>query len=250
MPPRSPLARIELIPPSAVALAALSGALTLILCIAGCDRSASSRDAARNARNATASPVRAKPPTAADLSPKQVVQQLHAHRSQGRYRQMCTLLVEERRRPVEALVLAVDELVAAESGLQEAIRRAIGEGSATHFAQRQQVANIIGVLSRDVRVVREQIAGDEAEVTIQVAGRVPLEVVRLERRDGVWQVQTDEPISGLAETLRDLAAVTRRMAGEVERRAFTAEEINHELALRQAPVLRRIAELVDEAENE
>ena len=39
--------------------------------------------------------------------------------------------------------------------------------------------------------------------------------------------------------------MTRRVAGEVERRTYTVDEIDRELTLRQTPVLRRIAELTE-----
>ena len=162
---------------------------------------------------------------------------------------MLTLIAPQYREPIMVLVRAVDELVAAEARLQRAIREVVGEGSATHFRRRQQVVNILGALSRDVEVIYESVTGDTARVTIQVASRIPLETVDLEKHEGRWLVVSDEPIPGLAAELRNLAKATRRVVGELQRRRLTVEGVYKELALRQRPVFERIAKLTEQAEG-
>ncbi|MCB9866383.1 MAG: hypothetical protein H6816_07085 [Phycisphaerales bacterium] len=219
-------------------------AATLALLVAtgpGCTREEPS-----SASATTTSTVSAKAPTVS-RSPSATVKDLHDARWSGQHKAMLALIVPEQRDAVLSLVLAVDQLIAAEDMLQQALRNGIGEGSAERFRQRRQVANIIGPLSRDVEVVGEHIDGDHAEVTIQIAGRVPLERVELVHRDAGWLVQTDDPIPGLADALKDLAAVTRRFAGDVKRSHYDAATAEHELELRQTPVLRRIAQLTADA---
>lgn len=161
----------------------------------------------------------------------------------GRYNDMAELLLPEQREPVLAIVRAVDELIAAEFAFREAVKRRLGEGSASYFARRDQVANILGPLSRDVVVLAEVVEGDSATVSFQVAKRVPVETVEVVRRDGVWYVKTDKPIEGLADALRDLANATRRVSSELEQRNWSRQQIARELDLRHAEVLKRIAEL-------
>jgi hypothetical protein len=198
-------------------------------------------------------PAAAKPPSVssqlAELSPAEVVRAAHAARWSGRQAELLALIVAEQRGAVLELVLAVDQLIAAEDVLQEALRATIGEGSAERFRQRRQVANIIGPFSRDVEIISERSEAEQAEVMIQVAGRVPLERVDLVRPGSNWLIRTDDPIPGLAAALSELAAVTRRFASDVVRGRMKAEALERELALRQTPVLRRVAQLTADAEG-
>ncbi len=161
---------------------------------------------------------------------------------------MQDLIVPDYRTEILELILSVDELVAAELKFQNSVREVVGEGTATYFAHRMQVANIVGPFSRDVEAVSETITGNTARVAIQVAGRVPLEEVALTNLEGKWLVQSDKPIPKLADELRNLARTTRSVADDVVRRHLTAKQAQHELDLRQEPVLKRINDLIDDSE--
>jgi hypothetical protein len=188
----------------------------------------------------------AEPAYAAD-SPAGTVLRLHACRVEGRYAEMLELLTPENREEVRDLVLAVDQLIAAEMTLRRKLVKELGEGSATRFNQRDQVANILGPFSRDIRIVDEKISGDSAEVSLQVAARVPLETVKLVGGDGgAWRVKVDEPIDGLSGEIRNLAKATDKVAAELERRHLSLEEVEKELNLRQAPILKRMALIIDQ----
>ena len=129
--------------------------------------------------------------------------------------------------------------------MQASITKRLGRASARAF-DRSQAANVIGVFSRDVEVLDARVQGDNAVVTIQVADRLPLEEVELVRRDGKWIIRTDPPIAGLAGELRKLADVLVAVARMVDDREMTAAQIKRELDLRQAPIGRRLAVLMDE----
>ena len=95
------------------------------------------------------------------------------------------------------------------------------------------------MFSRDVDLLDERVEGDRAVVTIQVAGRVPLEEVYLVRRDGRWLIQTDPPIPGLPETLDALAQALIDTAHLLDGGKMSAEELQRELSLREASIGRR-----------
>jgi hypothetical protein len=101
-----------------------------------------------------------------------------------------------------------------------------------------------------VEYVTETVSGDTAVVRICVGGRLPLEEVQLVRRDQRWMITTDPPIPGLADELRKLAYALNRVAGDIEHRALTPEQLKDELALRQEPILSRIRDLIEAAKPE
>ena len=158
------------------------------------------------------------------------------------------MVVPERRDAVLDLLLSVDRLTVANRELERAVREHIGAATATVFS-RPGVANIVGVFSRDVDVVSERVESNHAEVTIQVASRVPLEHVALVRRGGVWLIETDPPVPGLSEEIRNLAAALTDVARSVRSRPWTADELASEIKSRERGILRRISELIAEAES-
>ncbi len=157
---------------------------------------------------------------------------------------MLELVTPAQRQEVLKVVLSVDELIGAELLLQEALNTQIGPGSAARFSKRREVSNILGPLSYDVDVISEEIAGDEATVLIQVAGRVPLEPVSLDRQGGAWVIDPGPPVPGLAAQLRRLAEATREVTAEVNGGGMTAQDVYAALSLRQRPALAEIARLL------
>ena len=142
------------------------------------------------------------------------------------------------------LIQSVDRLLAANHTLQAAAGEKFGSASAALF-DLAQVANLIGVFSHDVEVLDERITGDSAVVTIQVAKRVPLQQVRLVRRDGRWLIQTDPPIEGVAAEVRNLADVLVDAVDILAEKSLTLEELRGEVESRQKAVGRRLALLAE-----
>ena len=138
----------------------------------------------------------------------------------------------------------MDRLLWANDVLQAAVTRHFGPATARIF-DRSQAANAIGVFSGDVELLSERITDDVAVVTIQVAGRVPLEEVTLERHEGRWVIQTDPPIAGVGEALRDLAQVLVDTARMLDDRSMSAVDLQRELAAREASVGRQIKALME-----
>ena len=142
----------------------------------------------------------------------------------------------------------MDQLVLDNRVLQQRIRASGAKASAALF-DRSGVANIIGVFSTDIEIITEDLAGDSAVVTIQVADRLPLDRVHLELRDDRWVIQPDPPIAGLAAELRNLGKALRRVAEAVEARDMSLDQIGREMEFWQKPALARIRKLIDDAKR-
>lgn len=231
--------RRVVLPLICVAVAALPA-----VCETGCRRAASP-NAKASAESAPAPDIPAK-----HLGPLDTVRRVHQCRTEGQTATIAEYLCPKQRDAVIDYVLSVDELTSAGKSLKARVNRVVGLGSAGAF-DRTAVADTLGPFSRNVECVSETIDGDIATVRIRVGGRLPLEDVGLVRMDGCWLIRTDPPIPGVSAEMRKLAHVLRRVGDEVEHRKLTAEQIEHELALRQRPILERIDQLVQAAnENE
>ena len=218
----------------------LSLALLVGCLIPGCERSPSAPPEAQVATFA---------PGPEALSPSDVVRRVNEYRCAGRRGLIEECIVPEQRTAVLELVQAIDQLLAANEGLRQAICTHLGTAQAASF-DLSGMANYAGVLSRDVCVIDEQITGDRAEVTIQIAKRVPLDTVELVRRDGRWLIRTENPTPGVAAEVCKLARVLREGARALKDKHWTAEQLRSELSARQAPITRRIAALTAEARNQ
>lgn len=176
------------------------------------------------------------------LSPMETVRRVREHRLSGRLQLLETYLISEQRTPVVELIQSVDRLRWANGVLQAAVTNHLGPATARAF-DRSEAANAIGVFSRDVDLLDERVVADRAVVTIQVAGRVPLEEANLVRREGRWLIQTDPPIPGVAEALNKLAQVLVDTARLLDEGHMSAEELQRELLLREASIGRRLETL-------
>ena len=176
------------------------------------------------------------------LSPIETARLVHQYRVSGQLKRLEPYLLPEQRPHLIELFQSVDQLVSAKQVLKAAVERHLGSATAEVFVK-VGMANILGVFSKDVEILDEQITGDKAVVTIQVAGRVPLERVHFVRHEGRWVVQEDPPILGVAQELRNLADVYVAVARMMDERPMTALQLRQELEMRRAPIERRMAEL-------
>jgi len=186
----------------------------------------------------------AAPTAPQELSPKEVVRSVHESRVAGQLGKLAPHLVPEQRPAIIDLIQAVDELTHADRVLHAAAVERLGSASAQLF-DHSAVADSIGVFSRRVEILREEIQDEHATVDIQVADRVPLQRVPLERIGGEWLIRTDPPIPGLSTQLHKLAEILIDAARGLERHRWTAEQLRAELTRKQTPVLKRIKELTN-----
>jgi len=180
------------------------------------------------------------------LSPMETLARVREYRRAGRPSLVERSIVPEQRSAVSELLYAVDRLEQAGEALNGAVRTHLGLAFAEMFDY-SQVANIVGVFSRDVELIDQRIEGEAAVVTIQVSGRVPLDEVHLLLRDGQWQITTDPSIPGLAGELGKLADFWFDVSRRVEQRQLTASDLRRELDARQASVARRLKALTQNA---
>ena len=214
---------------------------------AGCERT--STDAERRAASSLSDAAGSETTVAAvddiALSPSETLERVRQFRLAGKLSLIDPYLMPEHCGAVIELIQAVDALEWANQVLQAAARKHLGRAVALSI-DHAQVANIIGVFSREVAMIDERVDGDHSIVTIQVAGRVPLDQVELLRRDGRWVIQTDPPIEGLADELGKITHVWGDVARRIEEGKLNAEQLQQGLAAREALITRRIKALTDE----
>lgn len=196
-------------------------------------------DTERHPRRARVATPTAHPST---LGPMETLQLLRKHQPAGDHAGIEPFLLADQRDLVIAQMCAVDRLVDATAVLRARIEERFGLGAAQDFDY-GQVANILGVLSRDVTLLTETVQDARARVTFQVADRVPLESAEMVRRDHRWLLVVD-PIEGVPEEIEKLAAVIAEVADAVRDGAYTVTNLRREIDRRQAPILRRLSELV------
>jgi hypothetical protein len=216
-----------------------SGLLGLLAAgVGACDRGPA---ATPDPDDATAKPVltsRARPARDA----RQTVEQIRRLRADAAVAEMSRHILPDQRNAVVDRLLAVDRMVASHKRLKQAMTDRIGPGAGASIDV-VALANIVGVFSPDVELIDVTTDADEAVVTFCVNEQVPLERVTLVLEDGQWLLQPEPVNEDITVQLRKLGEAADRVKLLVDSKDMSAEEARHELALRQAPILRRIAEL-------
>ncbi len=213
---------------------------SLLIALSACDRSD------RGAADGDSRPTRASRISAASggaLTPSDTVCRVHELRTSGKLEWLGEHLVPEQREHNLDLIHATDRLLSANRVLQAAITEHLGPATAAAF-DRSRTANAIGVFSTEVEVLSQRVEGNRATVTIQVADRVPLENVHLVRDVNRWLIRTDPPIPEVSAQMGKLADVLIRTARRLADERMTAAELVRELESQQAPIGRRLTELL------
>jgi hypothetical protein len=144
-------------------------ALLATLALAGCDRWGPS--------------PHAKLP---DQSPRATLEKLIAARRQALYRDFEPLVVPGRCDELVNTLLAVDEFLSANQLLCNAVRERFTSGLSQSIDQSFLGTNL-GLFSRYVELVSEQIDGDRAVVAFSVDEKLPLQHAELTLMDGQWR---------------------------------------------------------------
>lgn len=202
-------------------------------------------------RKALAGPAKSETPSPgriARLTPMETIRLLRDYRDRGQYSKIEPFIASTQRTAVIAQFRAVERLIAATRLLQNRVKEHLGTAAGQSFARYAQVGNIIGVFSRDVTLLNEQVDGHRARVTFQVADRLPLDSVSMTRERDRWVVNA-EPIDGVPEQLLKLAFMLERFAERVVSERLTQDELHREIDLRQSGVMRRLRKLVSQASS-
>ena len=205
-------------------LAAYAGWLLLS---GACDRQATSPRAASSAS------------VAAPAGLVETYEQLRGDHARGAYQSMRPYIDPQHREDVIDLLVAVDELLAANTGAQEAIRRACPTVAAERF-DLSMVADNLELFSRDARLIRAEEQGDRGTVTVQIADRVPLVHLRFERRQGRWIYLPGQWDAPIIPTVREVAGALNRIAVVVSSGPRAPEDIESEYRFRIGPKLRQV----------
>jgi len=173
------------------------------------------------------------------LTPSQTVRQMSALRTARRYVELRRFIEPERASKVIEFLLAMDELLAANDVVREAVRERLGARPAVGW-DLDVLKDRQGLFSPVIRVVDERVEGSDATVTVQVADRVPLETVRLRRLEGRWTYCPMSEVGELPRALRGLSRALRRVALAVKAGPITEEGIRAEFRVRVLPQLKNI----------
>lgn len=144
------------------------------------------------------------------------------------------------------LLVAVDELMFANAAALEAVKRA-SPGIDVSPYDLSFVQDNLELFSRDVDLVDIRENAEQAEVTVQISGRLPLVRLRFERHEGVWQYLPGPENPEIVRAIRELAKTVQQIEAVVSRSSLTARQIDREYKLRLGRRLKRLAALADTA---
>lgn len=164
-------------------------------------------------------------------SPRAVYEQLRRWHAGHSYLSMMPWIHPSSRDEVVELLVAVDELMLANTSAQVAITQSCSGIDPKAFDM-SEIGNRLDLFSRDAVFVGERIAGDKAVVTVQVAERLPLKQLRFERHEERW-VYVPGPLShALTESIRLLAKGMNRFATVIAKGTCSPEDVNSEFRYR------------------
>jgi hypothetical protein len=156
------------------------------------------------------------PPPPPSPGPRAVLEELIAARASGDQAAIAARVHPDQSAGLVRVVLAVDELLAANTRLMELVRSRIGPGLAASIDQ-GHLADYLDILSRHVELLDERISGDEATVAFVVSGRLPTRRARLVRLDGQWRYDPGEDHPpALPAALREMARGLRQVCTALE----------------------------------
>jgi hypothetical protein len=119
-------------------------------------------------------------------TPLQVVEQLIAARQSGTYQPLNDLIVPEQVHEVVRTLVAVDEFLMENDALCAYVRERFTLGLSQSIDQ-SRWAKQLGVFSKYVEVLEQQVDGLHATVSYKVDGQLPVGRAELVRIDGRWR---------------------------------------------------------------
>lgn len=174
-------------------------------------------------------------------SPRDVIAAVNDVRRSGRYQQLDNYLAPGQAGRHVPILLAIDQVLAANRALQKAGAERFGRAAMFGYDV-ELIGDYYGVLSMQVHAVRETVTGEEAVVMVQEGDHVPLQPVRLIRQDGGWRLMLEDPEPGLAERLNKLAGVLDDIRGQLDRKIQSVVDLRTAYRYRVWPIIEAIAE--------
>lgn len=173
------------------------------------------------------------------MSPSEVILAINRARVAGHYDQLKQSLAPGRNSDHILILLAVDQVLSANTALQAAITKRFGSATAAQF-DLSEIGESYGMFSFHVRVIRERINDERATVTIQEGDNVPLREVALELHNGRWLAATELPERGLVEKLQKLARIIDQIREQADQPASTFQQLADSFRLRAWPQIEAI----------
>lgn len=149
-----------------------------------------------------------------ESTPAQAAQALHDHYQKRDYDAIAPLIIAEYRTETLIFLKALDDVLAANLELREAVE-AVYHLPSTEMWDLAFIENNLGVFSSRVQLINQKYRGDEAFVTLQEGENVPLIHARFVIVDGKWMYRPETAPPGMAKELHVLANVIRDVAGMV-----------------------------------
>jgi hypothetical protein len=134
----------------------------------------------------------------------------------------------------------MDELLAANAEVQAALHRHAPQVNAAQW-DLAELQYAQGLFAEPIEIVDERGDDRSADVTIQVAGRLPLETVPMRRRGDRWVYAPETGPGDMPEALRGVARGLHRIARAIEGGATTEEAVRDEFRTRISPKLEAVA---------
>jgi hypothetical protein len=218
-------------------LCVLSGGCLLA---AGCKERAAP-EAERAARAASAEvPAAREASRSGDLSTATgTIEQLRIWRAQRRYSEIEPYIDPAERFHFIDTLVAADQVLDANAQAMRAIAELWGEHRVAAW-NLAMLGDHLGLFSADIVIVREDVIDDEATVTYQVSGVVPLEDARLRRIDGRWVYLPGHASAAFPRAMQQLARTLSEVAEAIRRLRLSPERIHQEYRLRVVPRLRAV----------
>jgi len=141
------------------------------------------------------------------------------------------------------LLIAVDELLAANAAAQKAVQAACPEFPLERTDLGQRLANNLDLFSRDMMYVDMEEREREGVVRVQIVGNVNRTELKFARQRERWVYQPGQGTAALVPIIRDIAGALHRMGMVLGNQRKTPEDINNEYLWQIGPRLKRISQL-------
>ena len=162
---------------------------------------------------------------------------LRAWHSRGAYGAMRPYLEPETAEGLIDLLVAMDDLMAANAGAQAAIHRACPGMDPSRY-DLSYLDQYMTFFSKNVEYIRERDKGDRAEVIVQVGGRMPLEELEFRRyREGRgpswWVYVPGSDMAQITPLIREVAAALKQITIVLSAsKQATPEQVGDEFEIR------------------
>lgn len=174
--------------------------------------------------------IRSAPP-AAPASVEETFALLRESHRIGAYAILRSYIHPDGREGLIDLLVAADELTAANTAALAAAARACPGLDTSRYDLAAMIWNNLELFSREVELVQAEVDGDRAVLTVQIARRLPLRRLDFERHDGVWQYLSGSAEPEVTTLIRQRANRLRRIARSLDR-PMTPEQVHNEFRYR------------------